>query len=193
MAPLGLLSIRLKFALDRGALLHVVTTTEKFLQPDVQTDEKISAAHLVDFELGFAGFAVTPSHGDHCPGVTADDRFEWNFYRQIEMGRNQRPAPIDGGFPISFERVGCVVELNVEDQLQKPICKPVYPELQPGIIDDATTFQESAAKYTVPPFVEFLPISNDIAAVVGLIRHHNDSGVSRHAIQSMNNRPAKTV
>ena len=55
------LSIRLKLALDGGAWVHVMTTTQKFLQPDVQTDEKISAAHLVDFELGFAGSAVTPS------------------------------------------------------------------------------------------------------------------------------------
>lgn len=121
---LGSLSVRLMLVLD-GTWLHVVATTKKSFQPDIETDEKISAAHLVDFELGFAGFAVTPGHRDRCPGVTADDRFEGNFYRQIEMGRNQWSATIDGSFPISFKRVRCVVEFNIKDQLQKPVREAV--------------------------------------------------------------------
>jgi hypothetical protein len=60
------LSAPLRF-LRRVMRLNVITTTEEFFQPDVQTDEEITAAHLLNAELWRTEVAITPGDGNNGP------------------------------------------------------------------------------------------------------------------------------
>ena len=46
----------------------IVPAAEILFKPDIHADEKISAAHLLDLELGFPVLAVSPGDGDDGPG-----------------------------------------------------------------------------------------------------------------------------
>ena len=53
----------------------IVAAAKVLLEPDVEANEKVAAAHFLDFELGSASAAITPSDGNYCPGVTPHDCF----------------------------------------------------------------------------------------------------------------------
>src|SRR3954468_13286197 len=50
-----------------GLVLAVIAAAEIFLEPDVEADKEITAAHFLDFQLGLAGAAIAPGDGDHRP------------------------------------------------------------------------------------------------------------------------------
>src|SRR5215813_8617947 len=75
--------------------LHVVSATEKFLQPDVKADKKVTAAHLLNSEFGFAGSPVAPGDRNYCPRVSAHDRLERKLHGEVKVGSNERTASID--------------------------------------------------------------------------------------------------
>jgi hypothetical protein len=54
----------------------IVSPGEVFLEPDVEADEEVAAAHFLDFELGDSVAAVAPGDGDGGVGVAAHDGFE---------------------------------------------------------------------------------------------------------------------
>ena len=99
--------------------LHVITAAEVLLQPDVQTDKKVTAAHFLNLEFSFAGSPVAPCDRDYRPGVPAHDRLERKLYREVEVWSNQWPASINDCFAICFESIGRVIQFYVEEQLQK--------------------------------------------------------------------------
>src|SRR4051812_851766 len=90
---------------NERSMSPVVTSAEVLFQPDVRTDEEVSTAHLLDLQFRFAVFAVLP--GDRRDGITetADDRFQGDFYREVEVGRQEWPASVDYSSSVSFEGV----------------------------------------------------------------------------------------
>ena len=52
----------------------IIPTAEILLEPYVEADEEVAAAHLFNLQLRRARAPVTPGNRDRCPRVTADDR-----------------------------------------------------------------------------------------------------------------------
>ena len=76
-----------------GRLASVVAAAEGFLEPDVEDDEKIAAAHLLDLELGDARFSVGPGDWDDRVVVAASDRLEWHLDGEVEVLGFNAPQP----------------------------------------------------------------------------------------------------
>jgi hypothetical protein len=79
-------------------------------EPEVEADEQIAAAHLLNFELGYAGSAIAPGDGNDGPGVAADDGLQRDFDGEIEVRGEERLATFNDSAAIGLERVGGVVE-----------------------------------------------------------------------------------
>src|ERR1039458_5231199 len=79
-------------ALHRAALL-VIPAAEVLLQPAIERDEQIAAAHLPDLEFRDAAAPVAPGDGHHGPGVAAHDDLERQFHGEVEVRREKRAAP----------------------------------------------------------------------------------------------------
>src|SRR6185312_9291664 len=97
---------------DDVLLTAIVATREQLLQPDIEHDEEIAAAHLLDLQLGNASRAVVPVDRHGGVGVAARDRLERQLDRDIEVRREERLYPLDHLTPIGLEGVGRVVEMQ---------------------------------------------------------------------------------
>src|SRR6478752_37252 len=53
----------------------IVSATQIFFEPNVQTGKQIAAAHFLDLELRFAGAAITPGDGQAFPSISSHNRF----------------------------------------------------------------------------------------------------------------------
>ena len=53
----------------------IVSATQIFFEPNVQTGKQIAAAHFLDLELRFAGAAITPGDGHAFPSISPHNRF----------------------------------------------------------------------------------------------------------------------
>ena len=51
----------------------VIAAAEILFQEDVHADEKVAAAHFLDFQFGFAAAAIAPGNGDDGPGIATHD------------------------------------------------------------------------------------------------------------------------
>jgi hypothetical protein len=76
---------------------------------------------------------------------------------------------------------------------EKQVRQTIQPQFEEWVINHATALDEAAAKDTVKAFVQFLPVTDDVAAVVGFVCHHNDYGVALHVIESADDSSAKSV
>ena len=99
---------------NRLFAFFVIAAAEVLLQPHVEADEEVAAAHLFEGEFGNAGAAIPPGYRHDSPTISPHNRFEWQFDRQIEMGRQQRAATLDHGGAVGLEGVGSVVEIDTE-------------------------------------------------------------------------------
>src|SRR5207249_8884654 len=133
----------------RPVVLAVVATAEVLLQPDVQADEEIAAAHLLELQLGPAGPPVAPGDRDHRPAEAPHDRLERQLHRQVEVGRDQRPAAVDDLLAIGLERVGRVVQPDGEQRLDEEVRHAVEEPLDPGIVDHPAALLEPAAEHAI--------------------------------------------
>ncbi len=66
-------SIRLFRSSRRGR--SIVSPTETFFEPNVQTGKQIAAAHFLDLELRVAGAAITPGDGQAFPSISTHNSF----------------------------------------------------------------------------------------------------------------------
>src|SRR6267143_719184 len=99
----------------------VISLAKVFLQPDVEADEKIAAAHLFDFQLCGASAPVAPGYGQRSPAKTAHDRLEGYLHSDVEMGRDKRATPFDNFPPVGLKGVGGVVEPYAEKDFEEKI------------------------------------------------------------------------
>src|SRR3954470_14020088 len=93
-------SSRFAFIAKGSLRASIIPGAEIFLQPDVETDEEISAAHFLDFQFSRAAPPVPPGNRHRRPTVAAHDRLQRNLDREVEMGGDQRLAPVDYFLPI---------------------------------------------------------------------------------------------
>src|ERR1044072_1511029 len=102
---------------DRRKVLFsfVTSLAEVLLQPDVEADEQIAAAHFFDFELGRTGAPVAPGDGKRGPAEAAHDGLELYLHRDVEMRSDERPAALDHFPAVGFKGVCRVVEFDPEE------------------------------------------------------------------------------
>ena len=72
----------------------IVPSAEKLLQPKVENDKEVAASHFPDLQFRNSVAAISPSNGDNRKGVAANDSFEGEFYREVEVGREKRAKSI---------------------------------------------------------------------------------------------------
>ncbi len=138
----------------RGSVIRrlapfVIPAAEMLFQPNIEANEQVTTAHLLDLELRFAGAAITPRYGYARPFVASNNRFQGYLDRQVEMGRDQRPAPIDRRSPVGFESIGNVVVFDSKQNSQKGVGETVQEKFQPRIIDDSAPFHKAASEHAV--------------------------------------------
>src|SRR5215470_6375396 len=88
----------------------IVSAREILLQPAVKCDEQVAPAHLPAFELGDYGPPVSPSDGQHGPGIAVSGSPQWDLDSKIEVLRKDRAARLDHLGGIGFEGVREVIE-----------------------------------------------------------------------------------
>ena len=129
------------------SLLHtIIPAREIFLQPDIEADEKIAAAHFLDLEFRLTGAPVAPGDGDDGEGKSSDDGFERELDRDVEVRRENGAYAIDHGFAVGFEGIRRIVEAVVEENPHERIGKAVYKEFDRWIVDDPAALHEAAAE-----------------------------------------------
>ena len=176
------------------ARFFVITSGEVFFEPDIEDDEEVAAAHFFDFELGEAGAAVVPGDGDGGEGVAADEGFEGEFDGDVEVGAEDGADAVDDFAAVGFEGVGGVVEAVAEEGADEEVGESVEEELEGWVVDDAAAFGEAGAEDAVDVGVlEFLPVADDIAWVIGLVGHHDDNGVAAEGIKARSDGAAEAV
>src|SRR4051812_11060236 len=114
----------------------VVAAAEVMLQEDVEDDEQITAAHLLQTQLGLAGGAVGPRDRDDGVGVAADHGLQWQLDGQVEVRRQQRPDVVDDLALVGLEGVGGVVVAVAEQQPDAQVDQPVERQLEGRVVVD---------------------------------------------------------
>src|SRR5438874_424004 len=109
------------------------------------------------------------------------------------MRRKERPASFDYFSPVCLEGIRDVVQAHSEARAKKKICQPIYRQFVPGIVDHAATANEARAKNCIPTCVQQLPISDHIAAVIRLVRHHHYDCIPRHMIEAESDGAAESM
>src|SRR5579862_5476986 len=90
----------------RSLFSSVVPAREVLLQPAIERDEQITAAHLSDFELGHSRAPVPPGDRNDRPRIAANDGLQRDLNREIEVRRKKRAATVDHLGAIGLESVG---------------------------------------------------------------------------------------
>ena len=88
----------------------IVPAAEIFFQPEVEDDKEVATSHFSNLQFRDSVAAITPSNGDNRKGVAANDGFEGEFYREVEVGGEKRAEAIQAGFAVSLKGVSCVVQ-----------------------------------------------------------------------------------
>src|SRR5262245_19274683 len=102
-------------------------------------------------------------------------------------------AAVDNLFAISFERICRVVQADAKQNFDEVISQPIEKQLHLRIINRTATAHEAAAKNAIVPFIEFLPIPHNVAAIVRSISHHNDGSIARHMSESVTDRAPESM
>src|SRR4030095_4994410 len=182
---------RKHYVTDSGLL--VVTSAEVLFQPDVETDEQVATAHLRESQTALAGTPVPPRDRDDGPREAAHDGLERQLDGQVEMGRDQGTAAVDGLPSVGLERVGDVVELDPEHHPQEEVRESIHDELEPGIVDGSPAPDESAPEDAFVALVQLRPVADDIAAVVRFVGHHDDDRVALHQFEPGDDRAPESM
>ena len=171
----------------------VVALGEVFLQPNIQDNEEVTAAHLADFQFGHASAAVAPGDGDNRKIVAPYDGFEGEFDGDVEVRGEDGSNAIDDFFAVGFEGVGGVVEAVSEKETHEGVGQTVHEEFNRRIVDGAAAAHEAAAEDAIVAFVEFFPVADYVTAIVGFIGHEDDRGVAGHGVEAEAYCPTKTM
>ncbi len=110
------------------------------------------------------------------------------------MRRQNRSNSFDHFPPIGLEGIRGVVESMPKQHPDEKICKPIEEKFDRRVVNDTAAFCEATAKNTVDAgFLEFMPIPDDIAGVIGLVCHHDDAGGACEVVQTERDCTPKAV
>ena len=174
----------------------VVAAAQVVLQEDVEDDEQVAAAHLLDRELALARGAVAPRDRDHGEAVAADDRLQRQLHREVEVVGEQRLDGLDHLAAVGLEGVRRVVEAMAEQDADEPVREPVQHQLGQRVVDHRRLGQEARAEDAVVALLEQAVVAHQVVRVVGAVGHHQRHRVALEAVEARADRepePARVV
>src|SRR5262249_9426668 len=87
----------------------------------------------------------------------------------------------------------CIVEADVKQDLDEIIGQSIEKELRFGVINSTATAHEAAAKHTVVPLIEFLPVPHNVTGIVRFVTHHNYGGIACHVGEAAGDRAPESA
>src|SRR5215469_9291418 len=154
------------------------------LDEAIEDDEEIAAAHLADAQLREADLAVVPGVRHYGVGVAADDRFQRQFDRKIEVVREDRLYARDHLTAIALESIGRVVRLQLEKQTDEQVDETIEHELVRRIVDYFAAAPEPRAEHAVVALVHFVVEFHHIIRIVGAVGHEDRHPIATKGFQS---------
>src|SRR5690242_10396676 len=95
--------------------------------------------------------------------------------------------------PVSFKSIRNIVRFDAKKHADKKVGAAVYPEFQPGVIDNAAAFDKTTAKDAIVARVKDFPVTHDITAIIGFISHHHNNGIAAGVIEAANDSTTESV
>src|SRR5690348_800713 len=109
------------------------------------------------------------------------------------MSGEHRLAPVNDLTTIGLECIRGVIQRNCEQDTNEQVSQPIYPKLEPRIVDHPATLHEARSEYGIPALIENAPVPDDIAAIIGFVGHHDDDCVPAHHPQTMADGAAESM
>src|SRR5262245_4560925 len=100
------------------------------------------------------------------------------------MRRKKRSTAIESRLTICFEGIRRIIQRDSKQQAYKQISQAVQAEVEPGIVEQTGPLDEPTSEDTVPALIQQQPVTNHVAAIVGLISHHVDNAISLGAVDA---------
>jgi hypothetical protein len=100
------------------------------------------------------------------------------------MGRNEGLHRVDHRAPVTLKGVGNVIELEAEQELNKPVGNPVDQEFMQRIVNYFASTREPGAKDTLIAFFEFAEVTDEVLRIVRRIRHEDGHGIPSTVLDS---------
>src|SRR5262245_28576178 len=176
-----------------GVDAPVVAAGEHLLQPHVQDDEQVAAAHLLELQTGDAVMALTPADWQGLVAVAADDRLEWNLDGEVEVRRQERTAALDHVGTIALERVRHVVVAHTEEHADEPVREPVHEELQARIVHHLASRNEARSEGALGAIPEHVVVAHEVIWAVGAVGHHDRDRVPPERVEPAADRVPEAV
>ena len=111
----------------------VVAVAQVVLEEDVQHDEEVAAAHLLEGELGGPCGPAPPSDRNDSVAVPPDHCLQRQLDSEVEVVREQGSGRLDHSPPVGLEGVGGVVVSVAKQEADAPVDDPVQDQLEPRI------------------------------------------------------------
>ena len=138
----------------------VIAARKNLLKPEIQDDEQVPAAHLLQLQLGETSLAVGPTHRDYVVGVAADNRFERHLDREIEMRRDQRLNSLNHFATVTLKCIGDVVIAESEDHADEIVDDAIEEQFVLRIVDDLAASHKTGSEYTFKSFLNFAIVAD---------------------------------
>src|SRR5437879_6524505 len=83
----------------------IIATREMLLQPQVQHDKQVAAAHFLELQFGNSRCPVGPTDRHHGKGVPPNQRLQRHFHGEVEVRRNQGLHAVDHVAAVALKSV----------------------------------------------------------------------------------------
>ena len=169
-----------------------IAPAEVLLEPHVEDDEHVSAAHLTHPELRRPDVRLV-----HEIGITRysnrDDRLQRQLDGQVEVVREQRINRLDHLTPVGLEGIRRVVVTVQEDRPDEEVGEAVDEELQPRVVAGPPARHEARAERAVPALLEDGVVAAEVLRVVGAVGHEDRHGVAGELVEPGTHGQPETV
>ncbi len=161
----------------------VVPPAQVPLEKDVQDDEGIATAHLVQRELRLALLAIAPGDRDDGIAVASHDRLQRDLDREVEVVREQRLNGLDHLAPIRLERVRRVVVAASKEDPDPPVGHAIEHELDPRVVVDRRAADEARSERAVVAVRDHAEVADEILGIVGAVGHHDRDSLALEDVE----------
>src|SRR5581483_2164698 len=162
----------------------IVAARQGLLEPQVEDDEEIAAAHFLDAQLGYAGFPVCPGDRNHAIGVAAHNGLQRHLDGQVEVRRNERLHRGNHFTPVYLEGVRNIVEPKSKEHADKEIRQTIQQQFMTRIIDNTRTLDKPGSEHAITAGGKLAIIADKSLWTIGAVTHHDGHRVTGGGIKT---------
>ena len=140
----------------------IVAPRQVVFEEGVEQAEQVTAAHLLETELGFPERPVGPRDRHDRVAVPTDDGLQRHLHGEIKMGGDERLHALDYFSTIEFEGIGEIVEGDAEERLDEPVRQAVQDQFVDRVVMHLAPTYEPRTKNAVRPFQQSTVTLHDI-------------------------------